>query len=72
MGHKDKINAFNLFKVITDSDSPTNLFSVLSDKLTVLQNQHIEAKMENIDEVDETGVYQNYLYFFKSNKFIVS
>jgi hypothetical protein len=72
MGQNDKVNAFNLFKVITDSDSPTNLFSVLSDKLSVLQNQHIEAKMENIDEVDETGVYQNYLYFFKSNKFIVS
>jgi len=72
MGQNDKVNAFNLFKVITDSDSPTNLFSVLSDQLVVLQNQHIEAKMENMDDQDDAGIYQNYLYFFKLNKFIVS
>jgi hypothetical protein len=72
MGQNDKVNAFNLFKVITDSDSPTNLFSVLSDKLVVLHNQMIEANMEGIDDQDDAGIYQNYLYFFKLNKFIVS
>jgi hypothetical protein len=40
--------------------------------VTNQDSMRFEAKMENIDEVDETGVYQNYLYFFKSNKFIVS
>lgn len=72
MGQNEKVNAFNLFKVITDSDSPTNLFSVLSDKLVVLHNQMIEANMEGIDDQDDAGIYQNYLYFFKLNKFIVS
>lgn len=72
MGQNEKANAFNLFKVVTDSDSPTNLFSVLSDKLVVLHNQMIEANMEGIDDQDDAGIYQNYLYFFKLNKFIVS
>jgi len=72
MGQNEKANAFNLFKVITDSDSPTNLFSVLSDQLVVLHKQNIEANMENMDDQDDAGIYQNYLYFFKLNKFIVS
>jgi hypothetical protein len=69
MGNDEKINSLNIFKTITESDSPINLFSTLSDKLSMLPND-IKATKENIDEQDESGIYQNYLYFFMLNKFI--
>ncbi len=69
MGNDDKINSLNIFKTITESDSPINLFSILSDKLSVLSDD-IKASKDKIDEKDESGIYQNYLYFFKLNKFL--
>jgi hypothetical protein len=58
-----------MYKTILESDSPTNLFSILSDKLTVLPPE-VKANKENLDEQDASGIYQNYMYFFKLNKFI--
>lgn len=62
-------NSFNIYKVIAESDSPVALLSVLSDKLSPLTTKDIVAKIDDIDEV-EGGVCQNYLYYFKRNKFI--
>jgi len=71
MGNDEKVNSFNLYKVISEADSPVNLFSTLSDKLSVLPVGNISAKMDHIDERDETSkIYQNYLYYFKLNKFM--
>lgn len=64
------INSFNIYKIITDSDSPVSLLSTLSDKINPLQFNNIKAKIENIEEKDEDGIYQNYLHYFKANKFM--
>jgi hypothetical protein len=69
LGNEEVINSLNMYKTILESDSPTNLFSILSDKLSVLPT-NIKANTENIDELNASGIYQNYLYFFKLNKFI--
>ncbi len=65
----DVINSFNIYKMITEADSPITLLSSLSDKLSPLPLDKIVAKKEDINK-ENNGVYQNYLYYFKLNKFI--
>jgi len=62
-------NSFNIYKMITEADSPIALLSSLSDKLSPLPMKLILAQKENIDD-EVNGVYQNYLHYFKVNKFI--
>lgn len=65
----DVKNSFNIYKMITEADSPVTLLGSLSDRLSPLPIRNIVAKKEDLDmEVD--GVYQNYLYYFRLNKFI--
>lgn len=65
----DVTNSFNIYKIITEADSPVSLLSAISDRVNPLPTDDIAAKKDNIDEKDEDGVYQNYLYYFKTNKF---
>lgn len=81
MGWSDKINAFNMYKIIAKQDTPTSLLSVLADKLNPLSNGNIydawakkcyecngtDKTLKNLK--DEDGVYKNYLYFFQINGF---
>jgi len=63
------VNSFNLYKVITESDSPTSLLSELSDRLNpLLWNED----WGTLDEKDENGVYQNYLHYFNKHQFLIS
>jgi len=62
-------NSFNIYKIISESDSPVSLLSSLSDKLYCLPNRNIKANMDNIDD-KKNDIYQNYLYYFKLNNFI--
>ncbi|MFC5404648.1 DUF262 domain-containing protein [Cohnella soli] len=66
----DVMNSFNIYKIITESDSPISLLSLLSDRVNPIPVSSIAAKMDNVDEQDEFGVYQNYLHYFKVNKFM--
>jgi hypothetical protein len=70
MGNDDKINSFNIYKIITEADSPVSLLSVLSGRVNPLPIANIKAKKDNMDESDEDGIYQNYLHYFKTNKFL--
>lgn len=63
-------NSFNIYKIITEVDSPVSLLSTLSDMISPLSIDIIVAKKDNIDEQDENGIYQNYLHYFKINKFL--
>ena len=64
------LNAFNLYKTISEADSPMTLLSVLSDRILPLPADRIVARQDNIDEQDEEpGVYRNYLHFFKDRGF---
>jgi uncharacterized protein with ParB-like and HNH nuclease domain len=65
----DVTNSFNIYKIITEADSPVSLLSELSDRVNPLPNGKILAKIDNVD-VQKDGIYQNYLYYFRTNKFI--
>lgn len=66
----DVMNSFNIYKIITEWDSPISLLSALSDRVNPIPEGKIKAKMDNVEEQDEDGVYQNYLHYFKANKFM--
>jgi hypothetical protein len=68
---KDVLNSFNIYKTITEADSPVSLLSVLSDMVNPLPDKKIKAKMDNVDEKKEE-IYQNYLHYFRANKFMES
>ncbi len=70
MGNDDKVNSFNIYKTISDADSPISLFSELTDKLSAIPINLILSNKEDIESQDENGVYQNYLNYFKANKFL--
>jgi DNA-directed RNA polymerase beta subunit len=66
------INSFNIYKIITEADSPIALLSELSDRVSPLSIKQIEADKKVIDEKDSEGIFQNYLHFFKTNNFLIS
>lgn len=73
---KNIVNSLNIYKLISDSDTPISLLSSLADKLIPLSYDIIYDKVyEDIDsgEVDfeENGIYKNYLHFFKINTFYI-
>ena len=62
-------NAFNIYKVIADADSPSDLQGTLADLLVPLPREKICDLPPDIDEQDD-GVYKHYLHFFKENHFL--
>jgi hypothetical protein len=64
-------NSFNIYKIITEADSPVALLSALSDSINPLSDGDITetAKNNYTDKRDEDGVYLNYLYYFYKNKY---
>ena len=62
-------NSFNIYKVITEADSPVSILSELSDRMNPLPDKNIMAKKDNVDtQID--GIYQNYLYYFRIERFM--
>lgn len=77
MGTEKVVNSFNIYKVISDTDSPVVLFSKLADLLMPLDVSKVNYKRvkddigKNINEYQPVdGVYQNYLYYFNKHKFL--
>lgn len=64
------INSLNIYKIISESDSPVTLLSTLSDRVIPLPINSIVAKKDNVDELDQDGTYKTYLHYFKTNKFM--
>lgn len=71
MGENEKINAFNMYKLIAKQDTPIVLLSVLAEKLMPLSKGDIKDGWAKkcYECSDEDEVYQNYLYFFQVNRF---
>ena len=80
MGWSDKINSFNMYKLIVSQDTPASLLSTLADILNPLSSGDInDNRAQNCYECrgnGETlkdlkdkndGIYSNYLYFFQTN-----
>lgn len=70
LGNDEIINSFNIYKSITDADSPVSLLSTLSDMIIPLPKKEIVVKLDDLDS-EINGIYQNYLHYFKINKFMV-
>jgi len=69
MGNNQIKNSFNIYKTITEADSPVSLLSELSNKVNPLSLEGIKAKTDDLDERYE-NIHQNYLHYFKINKFM--
>lgn len=63
------VNSFNLYKCIAEAPTPTVLLSELAERIHPLPKNKVLAKIEGFDEQDDKGIYQNYLHYFKVNKF---
>lgn len=67
------VNSFNLYRTISEADSPMTLLSMLADTIMPIPEERIaaNAKPDTIDDIDEeTGTYNNYLHFFDVNGFM--
>lgn len=81
-GTKKLKNSFNLFKLISEVDTPEALCRALSDLLQPLKESEIkhaavipnQGRNGEIDELDNSdvnqAVYKNYLHFFKTNLYL--
>ncbi len=65
---KEILNAFNLYQLIVESDSPSALLSRLADRIMPLDNYLIKAKTDDWKARGsyglETDIPLNYLYYF--------
>lgn len=71
----DVPNSLNIYKLITDSDTPVALLSALADALNPISRKEIsEGSAKEFlaceDAQPENGVYRHYLHFFKINRFL--
>ena len=71
MGTSYCINAFNLYKKISESSSPSALLSELADCIHPLTEDRVKASKEGIEEQDQKAVYQNFLHYFIENKYYI-
>ena len=72
IGNEKVKNSFNMYKIITESDSPVALLNILSEMLAPLSLDSIVAETNDLDDINEAGVYKNYLHYFEINKFMES
>lgn len=63
------VNGFNIYKAIVESDTPSQLLSRMADKIVPLRRQQVKANLDGLEDRDTDGVQQNYLFYFKENKF---
>ena len=68
---RNVINSLNIYKLITDSDTPISLLSLLADRLNPLSHADIHddrtykcIKDGAVDKTDDV-VFTNYLHYFK-------
>ena len=64
----DIVNAFNMYKIIAEADSPSVLLSTLADLMAPLDSSKVKANKDDIDS-DVDGIYLNYLHYFKLHKY---
>ena len=66
---EDVANSLNIYKAISESDSPGMLLSWMADKIIPLNISWVRADRESIHQ-KEDGVYQNYLHYFYVHGFL--
>jgi len=78
MGISEKINSFNIYKLIAAADTPETLLSELTNRIHPLNASDIkqwsksiqrERNLEETETVDGVTVYKDYLHYFKLHHF---
>jgi hypothetical protein len=76
LGYSDKTNSFNLYKTISESESPIRLMSLLADTIVPINipkvNQDIKELITNevkSKKSDNTKTYEHYLSHFLEHNF---
>lgn len=64
-------NSLNMYRLIVESDTPSNLLSSLADKIGPVsgKDDKIDDRDENEEKFKDDPAYIKYLHFFKSNNF---
>ncbi len=69
-GMNQKQNSMNIYKQISEADTPSSLLSVLADKLVPILNTEDDVDVTDKDEIEsEDWAYKDYRHFFKINNF---
>lgn len=69
-GNAKKINSLNIYRLITEADTPSSLHSVLADKLVPVLNTNDDVDKTDKDTFGaDDWAYLDYRHFFKSNQF---
>jgi hypothetical protein len=68
---KKLTNSFNIYRVVSEAESPIVLLSNLSDQVMPLQRESIKVNNEGMEIDKDSGIAQNYLYYFKKNNFLI-
>ncbi len=63
-------NSFNIYKIISESDSPSILLGKMADMLIPIKKIINDSDVD--DKNEETDTYKNYLHFFKELKYITT
>jgi hypothetical protein len=70
---RELINSFNIYKLISDSDTPLSLLSSLADRLRPIPHNLVKdgvgTEMKDVEKKDNENIYVNYLHFFKYYKY---
>ena len=66
LGRGDKINRGNIYRSISDADTPLSLLSTLEDRLSPLKSTSTEIDIH----ATQNGIYTNYRHFFEKYNFI--
>ena len=64
------VNGFNIYKIISEADSPNTLLSRMADLLEPLKLYNVKKIPDDIDEIDDEGVYKYYLHYFKMHNYL--
>lgn len=64
------VNGFNIYKVISESDSPGVLLSKMADMIVPIRPYADPDREVDIDAKDEDEVYLDYLHYFSEHKFL--
>ena len=73
---RDVINSLNIYKLISDSDTPLSLLSSMADKLRPIPKNNINTNQTKVidenklDVKDDEGVYTNYIHFFNQFNYL--
>ena len=66
---KEVTNSFNMYRLISHSDSPSSLLSTLADTINPITLNEETIKKIN-DKADTDGVFADYLYYFRKFNFL--